>query len=260
MKTSLIILVAVLCGLQLTFGARNTRKRKAPADDDEDMRRSRTLDDWKKLPRPTLNLIVAELSLEPRGSHAELAQRILSHYHPQPDPPNPTHVNSDDVEQPNSPMVSHFNELRDELYTIIASQIATITQDLSQQISQATSSGTQTSVNNVQPLQQQASTHQSPTPTNQQHQNSESVNPVTSQNQVPSNIAQINTPQSSNNFRFPAISTTNINLIQNGKYINFDTLLPSSLSHPTSGYSIHLSQSSSGVDGEMGAKRRYVFV
>ena len=111
------------------------------------MGRAHTLDDWKKLPRPTLNLIVAEPSLEPRGSRAELAERIFSHYHPQPDPPNPVHVNSDngvigDVDHPGNLMVSHFNELRDELYTIIASQIATTTHDLSQQISQATSSGT----------------------------------------------------------------------------------------------------------------------
>ena len=58
-------------------------------------------------------------------------------------------------------------------------------------------------------------------------------------------------PQASSNFRFPAISATNTNLIQHGKYVNFDSLLPSSLSHPSSGYSIHLSQSSAGLDGEM---------
>jgi hypothetical protein len=263
MKTIILVAVLWLCSLQFTFAARNTRKRKATADEDDDMRRARSLDDWNKLSRPTLNLIVAELSLEPRGSHAELAQRIFLHYHPQPQPdltaPNPTHVNGDNVvigdgQQPSSPMAAHFNELRDELYTVIASQIATITQDLSQQISQVTSSGTQTSAsaNNVQPVQQ-ATTHQIPTSSNQLPHNSVSVNPVAaaSQNQVPSHIPQINIPQQSNNFRFPAISTTNINLIQNGKYVNFDTLLPSSLSHPTSGYSIHLAQSSSGVDGEM---------
>ena len=171
-------------------------------------------------------------------------------------------------------MVSQFNDLRDELYTIIATQIAAVSHDLSNQLVQATTTNcaqaTATSHNSPGEIQAQSHDQTQKQGPSQQQSSPVIDNPssmpysVNAMNSVnpPANPPQVNNIGSpgtllnpnmnvqNNNFRFLSISTANINLIKNGKYINFDTLLPSSLSHPTSGYSIHLSQSSSGVEGD----------
>ena len=225
---------AMLIVMVLLVSAAKTRKRKAAEqpDADESIRKSRSLEDWSSLSRPALNLVIADLSLEPRGSHAELAQRIFDHYHAGQSP----NATTDPTVSPNVAVIdqhtNQFKDLRDELYTVIASQMASITHDLSQQITQATSRNEQQPISNNVPSSQQVDfTHPSPS--------NVPIQPSTQ------------SPQASSNFRFPAISSTNTNLIQHGKYVNFDSLLPSSLSHPSSGYSIHLSQSSAGLDGEM---------
>ena len=62
-----------------------TRKRKAvdPVDREEEMRRKRSVEDWRRLSRTALDLVVAELSLEPRGTNDELAEGIHNRYNSQ---------------------------------------------------------------------------------------------------------------------------------------------------------------------------------
>ena len=248
--TCLLLLVTI----HLSIAA----KRKCKPDDtpgvnDIEIYRSRTLQDWQALSKQALDLIVAELHLEPHGTREQLAVRIYDELHPR-NPPEAAST-SRVLEQENTEQASRnlptvgtendmqgqFVSLRDELYTVIAQQIAGLSHELSQQITSRDSQGRSQGPSqfiNPQVAQQQDAAPQvvlsSTTPS--QTLSNTNIVPDTNSN-------QLNVPASlpSNNFRFPAISSTNINLIQNGKYVNLDTLLPSSLSHPTSGYSIHVS-------------------
>ena len=117
---------------------KKTRKRKAaePTDLDEEVRKKRSLEDWAKLPRQALDLVIAELSVDPRDTDEELADRIYHHYqgqvHAQQTNAVEATVEGNGV-QPSAN--TQFNELRDDLYSVIATKLASITHNLSHQIS-----------------------------------------------------------------------------------------------------------------------------
>ena len=236
---------------------KKTRKRKAaePTDLDEEVRKKRSLEDWAKLPRQALDLVIAELSVDPRDTDEELADRIYHHYqgqvHAQQTNTVEATVEGNGV-QPSA--TTQFNELRDELYSVIATQLASITHDLSQQISQVTARDSQNrpqppinSASQISPLQNQLpsqppdATPQLAAP--QQHHQQVQHN----------NINNVNYQHTTANlFRMPVLSSQNLNLIKNGKFVNFDYLLPGSLAHTSSGYSIqfHQSAGTNGIDSD----------
>jgi len=84
--------------------------------------------------------------------------------------------------------------------------------------------------------------------------NYESSNGNDNGNHNNGNDGLISTPPIVNQFRLPSLSTNNKVLIKNGKFVNFDHLLPGSLAHASSGYSLHfnnhLSNSGSGVEND----------
>ena len=160
-----VVLCAILYALINNTNGVRPRKRKANdisiSSDDEEMRKNRILDDWLALSRPAINLVVHELQLNPRGTTRELAERIFYHYHPQQqnDPPSQQAQDTSGSGQ-NLPasavqvsdISTQFNELREELYSVLATQVADITHTLSQQISQINNVNT---ADSPQPQQQQ---------------------------------------------------------------------------------------------------------
>ena len=143
-----VVWCVVVCILINDANGIRPRKRKAndiATDDDEAMRKNRVLDDWLALSRPALNLVIQELQLNPRGTTRELAERIFNYYHPQQqEDPSPLQVQESSGQGQNqiantvqnSDLSTQFNVLREELYSVLATQVADITHTLSQQISQ----------------------------------------------------------------------------------------------------------------------------
>ena len=70
------------------------------------------------------------------------------------------------------------------------------------------------------------------------------------------NNEQLNSAQQqlisvSNQFRLPSLSGSNLALVRTGKYVNFDYLLPGSLAHPSSSYSVQFhSTPVNGIGGQ----------
>ena len=258
----------VLCMLINDTNGVRPRKRKANdnAISDEAMRKNRVLDDWLALSRPALDLVVQDLQLNPRGTTRELAERVFHHYHPQQQDDSPSQVQeqegsgsgqnqlADTVQV--STFSTQFNELREELYSVLATQVADITHTLTQQIN---------GINNVntaessQPLQIPINSAPQISPLqNQLPSQSLDVTPQLAalqqqQQQVHNNINNVNNHHTVTNlFRMPVLSSQNLNLIKNGKFVNFDYLLPGSLAHTSSGYSIqfHQSAGTNGIDSD----------
>ena len=285
-----VVWCVVICILVNDANGVRPRKRKANDDasnGDEEMRKNRVLDDWLALSRPALNLVIQDLQLNPRGTTRELAERIFNHYNPQQQSDSPSQVQEDSgtgqnqlantvVQVPD--FSTHFNELREELYSVLATQVADITHTLSQQIAQINNVNTaessqpqQQQPQQQQPQQQQPQQQQSqqipinsaPQISPQQNQlllpsQSPDVTPQVAalqqqQQQVHNNINNVNNHHTiSNMFRMPVLSSQNLNLIKNGKFVNFDYLLPGSLAHTSSGYSIqfHQSAGTNGIDSD----------
>ena len=107
-----------------------------PTDLDNEDRKKRSLEDWANLPQQALDSVIAELSLDPRGTEEELADRIYHHYQGQVHAQQTNSVRGTVEGNGVQPSANtQFNELRDDLYSVIATKLASITHNLSHQIS-----------------------------------------------------------------------------------------------------------------------------
>ena len=223
-----VVWCVVLCMLINDTNGVRPRKRKANdnAISDEAMRKNRVLDDWLALSRPALDLVVQDLQLNPRGTTRELAERVFHHYHPQQQDDSPSQVQeqegsgsgqnqlADTVQV--STFSTQFNELREELYSVLATQVADITHTLTQQIN---------GINNVntaessQPLQipinsaPQISPLQNQLPSQSPDVTTQLAALQQQQQQVHNNINNVNNHHTiANLFRMPVLSSQNLNL------------------------------------------------
>ena len=73
------------------------------------MRKKRSVEDWKLLFRTALDLVTAELSVEPRATDDELAEKIYYNYNSQATDPTDTTVTKPAQTQ-NEPMFSQYKE------------------------------------------------------------------------------------------------------------------------------------------------------
>ena len=233
--------------------------RQASNTDDNEAHINRTLGEWQALSPPALMLILNQHHLTSTGSTANIALRLFQHFQSLPPTAadqilNLTNDNQSDplihhtisnptIRSPmhafpiscssthtltSSTLTDSTNNLRQEMTIMVSEQINNAMLDIQallnshlSQFNNINTSPALTSVNHLSPPQIQAV----PIP------------PQSPEIQAPLHIAR--------NFLLPSLSAANLAAIRGGKFVNFDSLLPASLSHTSSGYSLQFDSSTS---------------
>ena len=138
--------------------------------------------------------------------------------------------------------VADVNALRQDLFNLVSTQMESAVAEMHRQMADFMKSNTpeqssSANRNNLQSAREGVNINE-PTPVEQGNQMQMITRPPPTQ--VPA----------ASYFRLPSLSASNLALIKAGKFINFDFLLPGSLAHTSSGYSVHFHSPANGVEGD----------
>ena len=176
---------------------------------------SRSIQDWKALSRPALLLLINQYHLS-AGTNDVMADRLFAHF------------NSNERTNGVNPLITtvtpsqpDITNLREELSVLVTSQIDNAMEEMRQLITNIRHPETNSSI---------------PAP----------ALPIISQPTLynaDTDFSPLTVP-ATNNFILPSLSATNLASIKSGKFISFDSLLPASIPHSTSGYSLQVDNAS----------------
>ena len=271
-------MMMVLCTTTSVLAAKGKKRKAAETvPNDEDRHVNRRLEDWEALSRPALELLIQQYHLEPHGTRLELARRLYNNFQVfNVDVDVNNNLESSSVNTNNNPESSsadtngqggtssrnddrqhtidntqltaslqhNFNALRDELFNLVGVQMNNALSEISK-----------IATTSIQAQQQQQQSSSSPANLVESNgnNNDNNVNAGTNLNVLQVQQSQSQQVSVSNQFRLPSLSASNMALLRAGKFVNFDSLLPGSLAHSSSGYSIQFLSDSrpNGLDGDI---------
>ena len=252
-----IVLCAMILLSEHEAGKDRGKKRRRASENfsnEIELYKGRSLEDWEALSRPALALIIQQQRLIATGTRTVLADRLFNHFQRLSAEQNDHETNvNDETVGPSTQQIANtdteatrssdttginhnthtdINALRQDLFNLVSTQMESAMTEMNRQMA--------TFIKN-----------NSNTPVVVNNNNREDLN-MHMENQVqgsPTVAVPQHTPPT-NYFRLPSMSASNLALIKAGKFINFDFLLPGSLAHTSSGYSVHFHSPSNGVEGD----------
>ena len=213
----LVVVVSLVWGGK----ERSTKARRSQPSSQAANFPLRSLDEWKRQSKESLVLICNQLSLTATGSHASLASRLHQHYQSRRPQSNSTQSTSRATESNGNdfPLSDIQEMIRNEITTVMSQ--FNLQRENSQSTSVAVSSDSS---------QTPAETQTDRLPLNNTNAYSDAVNSVRPQNSVLPGTRNQNMPVPPlQRSRLPPLPSVVLDQIKQSKFINFDLLLPPSI-------------------------------